>query len=195
MVVPSLPLPADKVALRRLAREHRKAFVAGLDLKRKNQLELDLAENLRPLLKQARIIGGYTPMTMEISPLPALEIARGYGGTVAFPAFANRLDPFRFLAGEPSGPGPWSVDQPDLSSPAVYPDLVLLPLLAIDRRGTRLGQGKGHYDRVVGGLRRGGALLIGVGWDIQLIEGAIPADAWDIPLNGFGSPSGLEMFR
>jgi 5-formyltetrahydrofolate cyclo-ligase len=58
-----------------------------------------------------------------------------------------------------------------------------------------LGQGKGHYDRVVSDLRRRGAQLIGVGWEIQLIEGEIPADAWDIPLDGFGSPSGLELFR
>jgi 5-formyltetrahydrofolate cyclo-ligase len=195
MVVPSLPLPADKVALRRLARERRKTFVEYLDLERKSQLELALAEHLRPLLEKARIIGGYCPMTMEISPLPALEIARQYGGTIAYPAFANRHDPFRFLAGKPTSPGPWSVDQPALSSPAVYPDLVLLPLLAIDRKGTRLGQGKGHYDRVVGDLRRRGAQLIGVGWEIQLIEGEIPADAWDIPLDGFGSPSGLELFR
>lgn len=195
MVVPSLPLPANKVALRRLARERRKTFVEDLDLERKSQLELALAEHLRPLLEKARIIGGYCPMTMEISPLPALEIARQYGGTIAYPAFANRLDPFRFLEGKPTSPGPWSVDQPALSSPAVYPDLVLLPLLAIDRKGTRLGQGKGHYDRVVGDLRRRGAQLIGVGWEIQLIEGEIPADAWDIPLDGFGSPSGLELFR
>ncbi|RIX31784.1 5-formyltetrahydrofolate cyclo-ligase [Sphingomonas edaphi] len=195
MVVPSLPLPANKVALRRLARERRKTFVEDLDLERKSQLELALVEHLRPLLEKARIIGGYCPMTMEISPLPALEIARQYGGTIAYPAFANRLDPFRFLEGKPTSPGPWSVDQPALSSPAVYPDLVLLPLLAIDRKGTRLGQGKGHYDRVVGDLRRRGAQLIGVGWEIQLIEGEIPADAWDIPLDGFGSPSGLELFR
>jgi 5-formyltetrahydrofolate cyclo-ligase len=72
---------------------------------------------------------------------------------------------------------------------------VLLPLVAIDRNGTRLGQGKGHYDRVVGDLRRRGALLIGLGWDVQLINETIPADPWDIPLDGFACPSGLKMLR
>ena len=39
------------------------------------------------------------------------------------------------------------------------------------------------------------ALLVGLGWDVQLIEGPIPADPWDVPLDGFASPSRLTMFR
>ena len=81
------------------------------------------------------------------------------------------------------------------TSPEVYPDLILVPLVAIDRSGNRLGQGKGHYDRVLGRLREHGALLVGVGWAVQMVEGAIPADPWDVPLDGFASPEGLEMFR
>jgi 5-formyltetrahydrofolate cyclo-ligase len=102
---------------------------------------------------------------------------------------------FRFLAGEPVESGPWSVLQPAADAPHVFPDLVLMPLVAADRRGTRLGQGKGHYDRVAAALRAHGALLIGIGWAVQMLDGQIPADPWDVPMDGFASPEGLEMFR
>jgi 5-formyltetrahydrofolate cyclo-ligase len=196
MVVPShSPVLADKVALRRQARERRQAFVEGLEPLERARLELRLAEVLEPLLKNSRVIGGYAPLPQEISPLPALAAAAARGAEVAFPAFADHQSPFRFLAGEPVEPGPFSIMQPALGAQHVYPDLVLLPLVAIDHKGTRLGQGKGHYDRVGPDLRRRGAMLIGVGWAVQQVEGEIPGDPWDLPLDGFASPDGLEMFR
>lgn len=196
MAVPSLsPAPADKVALRRLARERRTAFIHGLSRHEREALEARLAAVLAPLLANSHIVGGYCPLPSEISPLPALESASANGATVAYPAFADHQAVFRFLAGDPSETGPWACFQPPLDSPEVHPDLVLVPLVAIDSKGTRLGQGKGHYDRVLGRLREHGALLIGLGWEVQKVEGIIPAEPWDVHLDGFASPAGLEMFR
>jgi 5-formyltetrahydrofolate cyclo-ligase len=48
---------------------------------------------------------------------------------------------------------------------------------------------------VAGELREHGALLIGVGWAVQRLDTEIPDDPWDLPLDGFASPEGLEMFR
>lgn len=195
-MVPSLaPLPADKVALRRIARERRRAFVQSLGDDQLASHAGELARVLDPLLANTRIIGGYCPMPSEISPLAALAQAASHGATTAFPAFVNHRDVFRFLAGEPVEKGPWAVLQPALDAPQVFPDLILVPLVAVDRRGTRLGQGKGHYDRVLDGLRRRGALLIGVGWPVQMMDADIASDPWDVPLDGFASPAGLEMFR
>jgi len=196
MVVPSHPpLPGDKLSLRRLARERRREFVQSLDREGKNELEQRLAEQLDPLLRKSRIAGGYCPMPVEISPLPALEAAAARGTTIAYPAFADHQAIFRFLAGDPVETGPWACFQPPLDAPEVFPDLVLVPLVAIDRKGTRLGQGKGHYDRVLGTAREHGALLIGVGWQAQLLDEEIPVDPWDVALDGFVSPEGVEMFR
>jgi 5-formyltetrahydrofolate cyclo-ligase len=189
------PTPADKVALRRLARERRKAFVEGLDRQRREALEAQVVEVVAPLLANSHIVGGYCPMPSEISPFPALEVAAVSGKTVAYPAFADHQAVFRFLAGDPSEAGPWAGFQPPLDSPEVHPDLVLVPLVAIDGTGTRLGQGKGHYDRVLGRLREHGALLIGLGWEVQKVDAVIPAEPWDVRLDGFASPAGLEMFR
>jgi 5-formyltetrahydrofolate cyclo-ligase len=186
---------ADKVALRRLARERRQAFVEQLSPEERGRLEHRLAEVLAPLLARSRVAGGYAPLPTEISPLPALEAAAAQGTMIAFPAFSDHQSQFRFLAGEPDETGPWAVLQPALDSPHVYPDLVLLPLVAVDRKGSRLGQGKGHYDRVAVDLREHGALLIGVGWVVQMLDSEIPDDPWDLPLDGFASPDGLVMFR
>ena len=72
---------------------------------------------------------------------------------------------------------------------------MLVPLVAIDGSGTRLGRGKGHYDRALLSLKKNGARLIGVGWAMQRLTEEIPGDAWDVPLDGFASPDGLELFE
>jgi 5-formyltetrahydrofolate cyclo-ligase len=196
MVVPSLSLvPAPKIALRRMARERRSNFVHALTPEEREKLELQLAEVVAPLLARSRVTGGYCPMPSEISPLPAMHSAARRGTVVAYPAFADHASPFRFLAGDPTESGPWACFQPRLDAPEVFPDLVLVPLVAIDSKGTRLGQGKGHYDRVLAKLRERGALLIGVGWQVQKVDEPIPAEPWDVSLDGFASPAGLEMFR
>ena len=171
------------------------ALVEGLDREERERLEAKLAEVLAPLVAKSHIVGGYCPLPSEISPFPALAAAAANGATVAYPAFADHQAEFRFLAGDPSEAGPWACFQPPLDAPEVHPDLVLVPLVGIDAKGTRLGQGKGHYDRVLGRLREHGALLIGLGWEVQRLDAVIPAEAWDIPLDGFASPAGLEMFR
>ncbi len=195
MVVPSPPIPADKIALRRIARMRRRAFVETLDESSRAALEEALATHLKPLIEHSRVIGGYAPLPDEISPLPALAQAKARGAKVAFPAFAAAHEPFRFLAGDPVEPGPFFALQPPLVSPEVSPDLVLVPLVAIDCAGTRIGQGKGHYDRVLGELKRRGALLLGIGWAVQLLDATIEADPWDVPLDGFASPEGVRMWR
>ena len=195
MVVPSPPISADKVLLRRLGRKQRRNFIESLDAETRAALEADLARHLAPLIERSRVIGAYCPLPDEISPLPALGAARARGASIAFPAFAAAHLPFRFLAGDPVEPGPFFAMQPALTSKEVFPDLVLVPLVAIDRAGTRLGQGKGHYDRVLAELKRRGALLIGLGWATQLIDGTIEADPWDVPLDGFASPQGVSIWR
>jgi 5-formyltetrahydrofolate cyclo-ligase len=206
MVVPSPPFstgsagaqpgmePLSKEALRRVALDARKAFVATLSDADKAMLERRLAESLTGLFAGVSVVGGYCPLGSEISPLPAMEEARAVGAIVAFPCFANPAKPFRFHAGDPLEPGPFGIMQPARRHPVVEPDLVLVPLIAIDGRGTRLGRGKGHYDRALIHLKKIGARLVGVGWGIQRVADTIPADDWDVPLDGFASPDGLEWF-
>ena len=187
--------PLGKEALRRAALDARKAFVRTLSDAGRAMLEHRLAENLTSLFAGVSVVGGYCPLGSEISPLAATEEARAVGAIVAYPCFTNPAKPFRFQAGDPLEPGPFGIMQPAKRHPVVQPDLVLVPLIAVDSSGTRLGRGKGHYDRALVRLKKNGARLIGVGWAIQRLTQTIPSDAWDVPLDGFASPDGLEMFR
>ncbi|HWI76461.1 MAG TPA: 5-formyltetrahydrofolate cyclo-ligase [Sphingomicrobium sp.] len=187
-------MPLSKDALRLAALEARKAFVRTLDDATRTLLEEQLAQQLTSLCASARVVAGYSPMGSEISPLLAIEEARAVGAIVAFPAFHNPAKPFRFLAGDPLVPGPFGIMQPKASAPPVEPDLILVPLIAVDPHGSRLGRGKGHYDRVIAKSKRSGAKLIGVGWPMQRLEDTVPADPWDVQLDAFASPHGLEWF-
>ncbi len=188
-------VPLSKESLRRAALDARKAFVNMLSDADRTLLEQRLAEHLTSLCASAAIVGGYAPLGSEISPSLAMEEARAVGRIVAFPAFDHPAKPFRFRAGDPLNAGPFGMMQPNLKAPVVEPDLILVPLIAIDGRGTRLGRGKGHYDRALARLKRGGARLVGIGWHLQRVADTIPADEWDVALHGFASPEGLEWFR
>ena len=194
-VVPSPPFPdLTKATLRRAAIDARKAFVRTLSDADRTLLERQLAEHLTAICAGATVVAGYAPLGSEISPLLAMEEARAVGAIVAYPAFSNPAKPFRFLAGDPSAGGPFGIVQPKPTAPPVEPDVILVPLIAVDGRGTRLGRGKGHYDRVLAPLRRKGARLIGVGWPLQRLTEEIPRDPWDVPMDGFASPEGVEWF-
>ncbi|HVM22458.1 MAG TPA: 5-formyltetrahydrofolate cyclo-ligase [Sphingomicrobium sp.] len=186
--------PLSKESLRRAALDARKAFVRTLSDGTRTMLEQQLARQLTALCAGAKVVGGYAPLGSEISPLPAIEEARAVGRIVAFPAFDHPAKPFKFRAGDPLQPGPFGIMQPKRSAPVVEPDLVLVPLIAIDGKGTRLGRGKGHYDRAVVRLKKSGARLVGVGWVLQRLADTIPSDEWDVPLDAFVSPDGLEWF-
>lgn len=205
MVVPSPPFdpslprpefePLSKESLRRAALDARKAFVRTLSDADRAPLEHKLAQNLTSLFAGVSVVAGYHPLGSEISPLAAMEEARAVGAIAVFPCFTNPAKPFRFIAGDPLEPGPFGIMQPARRHPVVEPDLVLVPLIAVDGSGTRLGRGKGHYDRALTRLKKSGARLIGVGWAMQRLTETIPGDAWDVPLDGFASPEGLELFK
>ena len=195
-MVPSPPFPAlTKASLRAAALDARKAFVATLSDADRTLLERRLAEQLTAICANATVVAGYSPLGSEISPLLAMEEARAVGAIVAFPAFSDPAKPFRFLAGDPSIGGPFGILQPRPTAPPVEPDVILVPLIAVDGHGTRLGRGKGHYDRVLAPLRRKGAQLIGIGWQVQRIDEEIPRDPWDVPMDAFASPEGLEPLK
>jgi 5-formyltetrahydrofolate cyclo-ligase len=186
--------PLSKESLRRAALDARKAFVLTLSDADRALLEQRLAQHLTSLCAEAKVVGGYAPLGSEISPQLAIEEARAVGRIVAFPAFDNPAKPFKFRAGDPLEAGPFGIMQPKRSTPVVEPDLILVPLIAIDGSGTRLGRGKGHYDRALVRLKKSGARLVGIGWPLQRLTETIPTDEWDVPLDAFASPEGIELF-
>ena len=195
MVVPSPSSSAKaKAVLREEARARRRAFVAGLAADQRELLEASLCGVLEPLMTSAGIVAGYHAIGSEIDPQMAMHWAGNHLTIVALPAFAERESTMIFRVGDYAEAGPYGIPQPPRHASQVAPDLVLVPLLAVDQAGTRLGQGGGHYDRVLAKLRTNGARIIGLGWAIQRVDFALPREPWDVPLDGFASPDGLEWF-
>ncbi len=185
----------DKAALRERLRAERRAFARSLPPETRGAMERELARVLMPEWLRATAVAAYQPMKDEIDPTFALAAAREAGCTALLPAFVERDARMTFHAGEATEPGPWGILQPALSLPAVAPDLLLVPVVAVDRSGNRVGQGKGHYDRALAALREACPVrLIGIGWPMQLIDEPIVPDPWDIPLDAFASPDGLVTF-
>ena len=185
----------DKKQLRAEMRAQRRDYASSLDTATRAALEDQLAAALGPLFATATIVAAYSPMNDEISPLPAMTRADWAHLRLTFPFFVDRDSRMTFRAGTPVDPGPWGILQPAPEAEIASPDLILMPLVAIDSAGNRIGMGKGHYDRAMPGLREAGAKLIGCGWGFQRIDDRLDPDPWDVPLDGFASPDGLEMFR
>ncbi|HYW15766.1 MAG TPA: 5-formyltetrahydrofolate cyclo-ligase [Allosphingosinicella sp.] len=187
MAVPS-PFPPDKPALREKALADRRAYARSLGPGVRAELELKLAEIVLPRLIGARIVAAYHPLKDEISPYSILD-RLGEGQRSALPWFQGRDSRMLFREGPAVDPSPWGVLQPSAEAEALAPDTVLVPLVAADRHGSRIGYGKGHYDRALSHLREGGRIFtIGLAWEQQILAEAIPADPWDVPLDALATP-------
>jgi 5-formyltetrahydrofolate cyclo-ligase len=187
MVVPS-PFPPAKPALRAQALDRRRAFARSLAPEVRAELERKLADIVLPHLVTAGIVAFYHPLKDEISPHAIME-GLGPGQRAALPWFLDRDARMLFREAPAVEPSPWGVLQPAAEAEALAPDVVLVPLVAADRRGTRIGHGKGHYDRALAHLREGGSVFtIGLGWEAQLLDEPIPDDPWDVPLDAVATP-------
>lgn len=135
-------------------------------------------------------------MRDEISPYPILD-GLGDGARIALPWFADRDSRMMFREGPATESGPWGLLQPSGRAEALAPDVVLVPLVAADQSGNRIGHGKGHYDRALAHLRESGHVVraIGLGWEPQLLKAPIPRDPWDVPLDAVATPAGWMECR
>ena len=132
------------------------------------------------------VVSGFLPIGAEIDLQPLLRALAARGHVVALPVVVGRGRPLVFRAwreGDAMGEGPYGIREPLESAPAVTPQVLLVPLLAFDRAGYRLGYGGGFYDRSLERLRaRGEAIAIGTAWAAQEVP-AVPHDDHDQPLD------------
>ena len=159
-----------------------------------------------PELAQARTVAAYVSVGSEPGTLALLDALRARGVRVLLPALLpdNDLD-WGAYAGEGSlarvqHGGKMALLEPAgkrLGADAVQDaDVVLLPGLAVDARGMRLGRGGGSYDRVLARLERAGAdpALVVLLYDTEVVE-RVPEEAHDRPVHAVVTPSGVRRFR
>jgi 5-formyltetrahydrofolate cyclo-ligase len=136
-------------------------------------------------VERARVVACYMPLRFEAAPTAFMEAALAAGKVVALPRvdpLTNQLILHRYEAGDALEESAFMVREPVASAPLVAPqdvDVILVPGLAFDGVGRRLGYGQGYYDRLLGSLR---ALRIGLAFDFQLLA-EVPSFEHDLPVD------------
>lgn len=137
----------------------------------------------------------YCPLAGEV---PTGRIRQSYlaaGALLCYPRVTGKgtLAFYPHREGDGWETGPHGILEPSVPA-GVEPrlsgwDIIVVPGLAFDRRGNRLGHGFGYYDRFLGGLPEG-VPRVGLAWAGQLVP-AVPVDAWDVPLHALVTEEGV----
>jgi 5-formyltetrahydrofolate cyclo-ligase len=142
-------------------------------------------------LPNAQIIGGYYPIRDELNPLRLLQALCDDGRQIGLPAICPGPG-LTFRAWTPGTPlkrSQLGLSEPEAGYPEVVPGIVLVPLLAFDSHGNRLGYGAGYYDAALRDLRRRAPVIaIGLGFDEQQFR-EIPREPQDEPLDMILTPT------
>ncbi|MCP5432173.1 MAG: 5-formyltetrahydrofolate cyclo-ligase [Alphaproteobacteria bacterium] len=184
-----------KATLRREARARRAALAASHP--RAGEALAALAPGLLALLTARGLppdIAGYVPIRDEIDVLPLLAALAAGRARLSLPATEGRDAPLLFRRWSPGGallPGPHGTREPAPEAPRAAPCLLLVPCLAFDAAGTRLGYGGGLYDRTLAALAGRDVLALGCAFSGQEVA-RLPREAHDRPLDGMLTESGFR---
>ncbi|HVL22115.1 MAG TPA: 5-formyltetrahydrofolate cyclo-ligase [Amaricoccus sp.] len=144
-------------------------------------------------LRGAAVVAAYLPIRDEIDPMPAMLALSGLGYATAVPVIEGRGLPLvfrRWTQGVATVPGPFGVPVP-AAGETLEPDVLIVPMLAFDRRGHRLGYGGGFYDRTIGGLRaRREVTAIGFAYADQEMR-EVPDSEHDMRLDAIVTEQGV----
>jgi 5-formyltetrahydrofolate cyclo-ligase len=140
-------------------------------------------------------VSGYLPIRDEIDPLPAMRALIARGLRVAVPVIAAKATPLGFREWTPDGAmvsGPFGTRAPATGG-WMTPELLIVPLLAFDRAGHRLGYGGGYYDRTIAGLRDAGPVrAVGIAYAGQEVA-RVPVEETDAPLDAVVTEAGVVL--
>ncbi|NQW12260.1 MAG: 5-formyltetrahydrofolate cyclo-ligase [Alphaproteobacteria bacterium] len=177
-------LQSIKADLRRVMTA-RRATVAKTNVEAATRIAARVADTLAP--SSGTVVSGYWPMRDEVDVRPTLAMLWSRGCRIALPVVQGENAPLLFRAWETEEdlvPGPFGTSEPAEDADVVEPTLLLVPMLAFDRAGRRLGYGGGYYDRTLSALRgRYAVQAIGIAFADQEVEN-VPAGPHDMPLDG-----------
>jgi 5-formyltetrahydrofolate cyclo-ligase len=138
-------------------------------------------------------ISGFSAIRDEIDPGALLARLHAGGHQLCLPVMEGKGKPLVFRAwapGDAMGRVQWGIAEPLPDKPVIEPDVVLVPLLAFDSAGYRLGYGGGFYDRTLARLRAiKPVIAVGIAYD-ELKVDAVPHQSYDERLDWVLTPSG-----
>ncbi|MDP2151758.1 5-formyltetrahydrofolate cyclo-ligase [Parvibaculum sp.] len=151
------------------------------------------------LLPGGSCIAGYIAISSEPDPAELIRRLSANGHVCALPRVASRNAPLVFHRWRPGNallPGAHGTREPQPDAPLCRPDIVLVPLLAFDNAGRRLGYGGGYYDRTLAALRADGKGVIAVGVAFSAQEAQdLPEEEFDERLDWVVTEKGARSFN
>lgn len=157
-------------------------------------VRLVLAQRDEIGLAAGNVVAGYAPIATELDIRPLLARLDEAGLACCLPEIADDCGLLRFRRWRPRDPlvpGPRGTWQPAPTAAEVDPEILFVPLLAVDDDGFRLGQGGGYYDRTLRALRaRKPVVVVGVGYDVQRVK-RLPRAAGDERVDWIVTEAGM----
>jgi 5-formyltetrahydrofolate cyclo-ligase len=192
----TFPLIESKAALRRGLQDRRRALPAA---ERPDAAIAAASHALSaPELAKARVVAAFRGIRDEIDTAPLIASLLESGRMVVLPRIVGRGQPLAFHLWRPGDDleeAAMGVLQPHASSPSLFPDLVIAPLLGFDARGWRLGYGGGFYDRTLRLLRRDRpTAAIGFAFELQRLD-EVPIGPFDERLDRVATEAALHDCR
>ncbi|WP_417249991.1 5-formyltetrahydrofolate cyclo-ligase [Celeribacter sp.] len=188
---------SDAVDLKAHARRHARAQRAEAHAGRGAAVTAQTARLLLGFLTPhfGKVVAGYMPIQSEIDPRVAMAALTAHG-PVAVPVVEREAAPLRFDRWRPETEmvaGRYGAQVPAHSDP-VTPDVVIVPMLAFNRDGHRLGYGGGYYDRTLAALRsERDVLAVGLAYAAQEMRD-FPVAPTDAPLDALVTESEVITF-
>jgi 5-formyltetrahydrofolate cyclo-ligase len=149
-------------------------------------------------LAPGAVVSAYVAIGDEADPAPLIERLHANGQPIALPRVVRKgekLTFHRYRPGVKLVPGVFGLSQPGEDWPEAVPDVLVIPLLAFDRRGQRLGYGAGFYDRTLAALRLSRNIVaVGFAFAGQEVPD-VPHHSSDEPLDWIVTERGARAFE
>ena len=131
-----------------------------------------------------KIIGGYYPVNFEIDDLALLKKFEKNSFIISLPVIKKnfKMDFYKWSISDPLKVNKYGIPEPEIKN-IVYPDILLIPLVAFDKNLNRLGYGGGYYDRLIERLsKKKNIMKIGLAFSVQKID-KVPINIYDQKLD------------
>ena len=166
---------------------------------RKQKISSNLIVNLKYILEILRkekvfgkIIGGYYPYNYEADPIKILKDFEIKKYQISLPKIKKnfQMDFFQWSTNDPLSINKYGIPEPT-SNKIVYPNILLVPMLAFDRDLNRIGYGGGFYDRYMNKIKKNKKIItIGLAYSFQRVK-KVPVNKYDFKLNYIVTNKGI----
>ncbi len=166
---------------------------------RKRNVSKNLVINFKHILEILRkyngfrkIIGGYYPYNYEVDPIRILEKFEKQKYQISLPKIKKnyQMDFFRWSTCDPLSINKYGISEPS-SNKIVYPNVLLVPLVAFDMDLNRIGYGGGFYDRYIDKIKKNKKIItIGLAYSFQKVK-KVPINKYDFKLDHIVTNKGI----